>query len=135
MSMNDALSYWSPLCGLVQRLRCWVRVSWRAAASTVEGHWGQLLILPTEGYLEGPGGPIPLRDVQWVEVSTSLIKGGIAGRPLQILDVKDEILAGLRGTQLCWELRESTWSIERVFKEEPVRVFRIANPFFMGSRS
>lgn len=127
--MKDALSYWSPLCGLVSQLRCWVRVAWREGASTEEGRWGQLLTMPTEGYLEGPGGPIPLRDVEWVEVSTSLIKGGIAGRPLEMIDVKDEILAGLRGTQLCWELRESMWSRAGVFEDEPVQVVRIANPF------
>jgi len=132
MSMNDALSYWSPVCGLVRDLRCWVSVSWREGPLTVDGHWGRLLIVPTEGYLEGPGGPVPFRDVQWVEVSTSLIKGGIAGRPLQMLDVKDEILARLRGTQLCWELRESTWSVVRVFEKKPVQVFRIANPFAQG---
>lgn len=84
--------------------------------------------MPVEGYLEGPGGPIPLRDVEWVDVSTSLIKGGIAGRPRQLIDVKDEIFSGLRGTHLPWELRESVWSKEGIFDEEPVQVFRIANP-------
>jgi hypothetical protein len=85
--------------------------------------------MPTEGYLEGPGGPIPLGDVEWVEVSTSRIKGGIAGRPRQMVDTKEEILAGLRGTQLTWELRESAWSMEGVFDEEPVQVIRVINPF------
>jgi len=85
--------------------------------------------MPTAGYLEGPGGPIPLRDVEWVEVSTSRVKGGIAGRPRQMVDTKEEILAGLRGTQLTWELRESTWSMEGVFDEEAVQVVRIINPF------
>ena len=70
-----------------------------------------------------------MRDVEWVEVSTSRIKGGMAGRPRQMVDAKNEILAGIRGTQLTWELRESTWSVEGVFKEEPVQVIRIRNPF------
>jgi hypothetical protein len=127
--MSDASSYWSPLCTLVSQLRCWVRVASRSHASTQEGRWGQLLTMPTEGYLETSGGPIPLRDVEWVEVSTSRIKGGVAGRPRQMIDAKDEVLAGLRGTQLSWELRESTWSLEGVFEEEPVQVVRIVNPF------
>jgi hypothetical protein len=59
----------------------------------------------------------------------SRVKGGMAGRPLQMIDVKDEFLAGLRGIQLSWELRDSTWSIPRVFENEPVQVIRFANPF------
>lgn len=127
--MNDAESYWSPLCKLVSELRCWVRVAWREGSSTKEGDWGQMLIIPTTGYLEGPSGPMPFRDVEWVEVSTSRIKGGIAGRPLQFVDVKGEILAALGGTKLLWELRDSRWFMERVFKDEPVLVARVVNPF------
>lgn len=128
--MKDAESYWSPLCELVSQLRCWVRVAWRTGATTHEGRWGQLLTIPVTGYLEGPGeGPIPIQDVEWVELSTNLIKGGIAGRPLQMIDVKDEILTGLRDKQLDWKLRDSTWSKERIFEDEPVQVIRVVNPF------
>ena len=127
--MKDAESYWSPLCKLVSQLRCWVRIAWREGSSTQEGWWGQLLTIPTKGYLESAGGPTPLRDVEWVEISTSRIKGGIAGRPRQMVDAKDEILTGLKETSLSWELRESTWSIAGIFEEEPVQVIRILNPF------
>ena len=127
--MNDATSYWSPLCTLTSQHHCWVRVAWRENASTLEGWWGQLLTIPTEGYLEGSGGPVPLRDVEWVELSMSKIKGGMSGRPLQIIDVKAEILAELRGTQFSWELRDSTWSVPRLFEDEPVEVVRFMNPF------
>jgi hypothetical protein len=85
--------------------------------------------MPEVGYMESWGGPVPLRDVEWVEVSTMRIKGGMAGRPLQFIDIKDEILAGLQGAQLDWEVRESTWSVQGVFGEEPVQVLRFANPF------
>lgn len=95
---------------------------------------GQLLAIPTEGYLEVAGGPILLRDIEWIDVSTSRVKGGIAGRPRQTVDMKDEILAGLQTIQLDWELRESTWSIPGVFEEEPVQVIRISNPFGPTSR-
>ena len=127
--MSDASSYWSPVCELVSQLRCWVRMGSKAHGSTLEGRWGQLLTMPMQGYLEGPGGPLPMRDVEWVEISTSRIKGGMAGRPRQMIDAKEEILAGLRGAQLTWELRESTWAVEGVFDEEPVQVVRIVNPF------
>lgn len=127
--MKDAVSYWSPLCGLVMQLRCWARVAWREDDATQEGWWGTLLIMPVESYLEGCEGPTPVRDVEWVEVSTNRVKGGLRGLPLEMVNVKDEILAGLVGTQLCWELRETTWSMDRIFQDEPVQVLRFMNPF------
>jgi hypothetical protein len=128
MLMTDAGLYWSQLCGLQLQLRCWIRVVSKFGTATEEGYWGQLLIIPTTGYLEGTSGPIPFRDVEWVDVATCRIKGGIAGVPLQLVDVKDEILAGLRGTSLSRELRDSTWSIGRIFENRSVQVIRIANP-------
>jgi hypothetical protein len=129
MFMKDAISYWAPLCGLVAQLRCWINIASMVGTSTQGGHWGQLLTTPSEGYLEASGGPIPLRDIEWIDISTKRIKGGIAGRPLQMIDAKDEILVSLQGTQLSWELRESMWSVDGVFEEEPVQVVRILNPF------
>lgn len=127
--MNESASYWSPLCNLVQQLRCWVRIAWREDGSTLEGWWSQLLAMPVDGYLEGAGGPVPIRDVEWVEVSTCRIKGGIAGRPRQTIDARDEILAAVRATQLNWELRESKWTVVGHFEDEPVQVVRISSPF------
>lgn len=128
-AMSDAESYWGPLCKLVMQQRCWARVAWREGASTQVGWWGQLLTIPTKGYLEAAGGPTPLREIEWVEVSTKHIYGGMAGRPLKLIDVKEEILASLQETQLSWELRESTWSVMRILEEEPVQVFHFVNPF------
>jgi hypothetical protein len=85
--------------------------------------------MPTAGYLEGPGGPIPVRDIEWVDVSTILLEGGLAGRPLQMINSKDELLAGLRRTQLDWYLCESTWSVSKVFDDQPVQVVRVVSPF------
>lgn len=59
----------------------------------------------------------------------SRVKGGIAGRPLEFIDAKDEILACLRETPVKWELRHSAWSKARIFEDEPVDVVRIANLF------
>lgn len=129
MTVSDADSYWLPLCALVSQLRCWVRVAWRDGAVTQEGWWGQLLTVPTKGYLEAAGGPIPIRDVEWVEVSTMRIKGGIAGRPRQMVDTKEKILTRLDTAQMKSELRNTTWSVRGVFDEEPVQVVRFPNPF------
>lgn len=67
------------------------------------------MIIPTDRYLEAPGGPVPFRNVEWIDVSTKLVKGGVAGRPRELIEVKGELLEGLRGTTLTWELRASTW--------------------------
>ena len=127
--MSGESSYWSQLCPLVMKLRCWVRMAWRQDGETLEGYWGKLLIIPTDGYLEAPGGPVPFRNVEWVDVSTKLVKGGVAGRPRELIEVKGELLEGLRGTTLTWELRASTWSISRVFDTEPVEVIRVTSRF------
>jgi hypothetical protein len=63
------------------------------------------------------------------EVSTKRIVGGIAGRPRQTADIKDDLTSRLHGTPLRWELRNSTWSVEGVFDEEPVQELRVLNPF------
>jgi hypothetical protein len=46
-----------------------------------------------------------------------------------MIDIKDEILSALRGLPVTWELRESSWSVARIFDDEPVQVVRILNPF------
>src|SRR4051812_30289367 len=53
--MNDASSYWFPLCELVSQFRWWVRLAWKEGSSRTVTPWGQLLTIPTHGYLEGPG--------------------------------------------------------------------------------
>ncbi|WP_157216082.1 hypothetical protein [Flavisphingomonas formosensis] len=130
--MDNAVAYWSQLLAVVRLNRCWVRVAWRDGDTTDLGNWGMSLGIPVDGYLEGPDGPWPLGNVEWVDVSMSYLKGGLAGLPLQIVnDRKGEILSGLRATQLDWELRDTTWLIERQFsEEEPVQLARIVNPFF-----
>jgi hypothetical protein len=127
--MSDAVSYWDPLCTLVAQLRCWVRLAYRSRGETLTGRWGQLLKMPTNTYLEGSGGPVPLADVEWVELSTKRIFGGIAGRPLRMVEIKDDVLSVVREAGVTWDLREGTWSVEDVFDDEPVQIVRVLNPF------
>lgn len=91
--------------------------------------WGMLLCLPVRDYLEASGGPVPMRCVEWVELSTLRLKGGLAGRLLERIDASDEVLSSLRGVRVIWELRRTTWSIAGLFLEEPVQVVHIPNPF------
>lgn len=88
-----------------------------------------LLILPVKGYLEGPDGPIPVRDVERIEMSTNIAKGGMAGKPLQMIDIKEEMLAGLSETPAIWTLQDGSWSVGKIFRDEPVQLVRITNPF------
>ena len=127
--MQDAELYWLPLCTIVSELNCWVRVIYREGTSMQEGWWGQMLTIPTEGYLEASGGPTLIRDIAWVEVSTSRIKGGVAGWPRQMIEVKEEILAMVRQSKFSWELLDNIWSVPGIFEDEAVQVIRIANPF------
>lgn len=85
--------------------------------------------MPTDGYLEGPGGPVSFSDIEWIEISMKRVKGGIAGHPLQFIDAKDQILTYLRAAQVKWELHNSTWSVPGIFEGEPVEVVRVANLF------
>ena len=88
-----------------------------------------LLTIPVEGYLEGPEGPVALRDVEWIEFSTKQIKGGLAGRPMQFVDIEQDLLSAMRDVQVVWEVRQGSWSVNGLFDNEPVRVVRIVNPF------
>ena len=50
------------------------------------------------------------------------------------IEIKEEILAGLREAGLAWELREGAWSVEGIFDQEPVQTVRVQNPFGPISR-
>ena len=121
--------YWAPICHIATKLRCWERLSANDGRARWVTDWSMLLTIPTAGYLEVGEGPVPIRHVEWVELSTLRVKGGLAGRPRQMIDVGEDILSHLRQASIAWELRESTWSLKGLFDEEPVQVIRVLNPF------
>lgn len=131
--MDQATAYWSPLIKLVRQLDCWARISWKDGETIEQGTWGQLLIMPVDGYLEGPDGPWPLRVVERVEVSTSRVIR-MLGRPPQMVDVEKDLVTALQATPLKWEMLASTWSMEGArgvpgFEDEPVHIASFPNPF------
>jgi len=85
--------------------------------------------MPVELSLEGPGGPVPIRHIVWVQVMPVRVRGGLAGRPLEFLDIQDEVVARIRGTSAVWALREERWSVEGLFENRPGTAIHIANPF------
>lgn len=91
-----------------------------------------LLIIPVEGYLEAEG-PMPVRDVEWVELALAEVWGGRRGIPLEIRDISDTILPAVRELQVSWELRETTLSTS-IVENEPIRAVHLPNPFFTPKR-
>ena len=87
------------------------------------------MIMPTRGYLEASDGPSPLSEVECVDISTIRIRGGIWGRPRKMIDIENELSSRLRATTAVWELRDGTWSIERIIDDEPLRMIRVLNPY------
>lgn len=128
--MNSDASYWATLCDIVtpQRFQYWARIGWRDGNALAVSAWDQMLAMPNEKYLESSEGPVPLRLVEWVDVSTRVVRRGISGGPRLMKDVKEELLAKLLGTQLIWEERDGTWSVTGIFDDEPVDVIRVLGP-------
>lgn len=98
-------------------------------ASSLETRWGQLLTMPTDGYLEGACGPIRLSQVEFVEVSTIRLRGGLAGRPLIEADIGNSLVSVLETTRAVWSRTRTTWSVGGLFDEKPVEALRVENPF------
>ena len=68
------------------------------------------------------------RDVEYVELSTQTLRGGLAGRPLETVDVKNQLLTLLEGTELRWSVIVKTWTIDRFFRDRPVEIIRVTAP-------
>ncbi|YCO59348.1 hypothetical protein ACL9Z5_002629 [Acinetobacter calcoaceticus] len=129
MTIDRIELYWSSLCRLRAELRCWVHIVRKQDSSVEKGRWGQMLTISIENYLEGPEGFVSFKDIEAVEISINRLRGGMANRPLEMIDIKNEILEALNETQLRWEVSESVWSVDRIFEEESVSVIAILNPF------
>ena len=125
--MASSDEQWSAVCAIVTRLRCWTRMSANDGRARWITDWSTLLTIPAPGYLEVGEGPLPIRYVDWVEVSTLRVRGGLAGRPCQTVPITEEILSALQESSIACEVRESTWSLKGLFAHEPVQVVRIEN--------
>lgn len=76
-----------------------------------------------------------MADVEYVELSTQRVRGGLAGRPLEFVDIKDELLILLAKTTLVWTFVQTTWTLDRFFDERPVEALRVSRPPQTGSVS
>lgn len=125
----EAQRYWQPVCEVVHRFRCWVRLA------SVEGisPWGQLLTTPTSGYLEACWGPVPVHTVSWVQLMPVKVLGGLAGHPLEFVNIQDEVVAAIQETQAIWSFREEQWSVEKIFESRLGTAVHLANPLKSGA--
>lgn len=69
------------------------------------GEWFRWLIIPVEGYLEtGSTGPVPVRDVEWVDVDPVEIVEQGRLIPTRYVDRSDAIVRALRETGAAIEI-------------------------------
>ena len=127
--MTTVNAYWAPICELASRLRAWSRASVSDERDRFTTDWGQLLTLPVNGYLEGSDGPRPIGQFEWIQIAGARVRGGMAGRPLEFVDIFDEIVAGLNQQDRRYEIRSESWSMPGIFENEPVKVLHLPNPF------
>ena len=129
---SDASSYWASLCEIRSRLKCWVRLAWTPDGRPTEvSRWGMLLGIPVPGYLEGPAGPVRMGEVEWVELSTSRLKGCMVDGKSQVAgtrDIREALVSELTATGLVWERHDATWSMAGKFDDLPVQTIRVSAP-------
>lgn len=128
-SVANGDSYWSPITELATRHRCWSRACINDGQNQWITEWGQLLILPVDGYMEVSEGPYPIRQFEWVQLSTAKLRGGLAGRPLEFNNVSQQMLDDLKQHPHRFEIRDEYWSVPRFFENEPVNIIHLVNPF------
>ena len=127
--MTTGHIYWTPICELAKRPRCWSRASVTDGPSQWTTDWGQLLITPVPGYLEVSEGPYTIRQFDWVQLSTITLHGGLAGRPLKFVDISEEILMNAKQLDRPFEIRDELWSMLPLFENQPLKVLHFTNPF------
>jgi hypothetical protein len=127
--MTNGDAYWSPISELAARLRCWSRACINDGQNQWITDWGQLLILPVNGYVEVSEGPYPIRQFEWVQLSTMKLRGGLAGRPLEFIDISQQVLEDLKQHMHRFEIRDESWSVPRFFDSKPVKIIHLVNPF------
>ncbi len=115
---------WRLVCSVVQRINCPVRARVVFDGESVLGDWSLSGVwIPTDGYLElgGEIGPVPLRDVRWVELNPDRPTGGLGGIPASTRSVRHAILEGLRDSGVEWSLVDGNYRISNYLSANAVR--------------
>src|ERR1035438_3257615 len=65
--------YWRAVVDVLRSTHCRFRVKWSQNPEATQ--WERWLIVPTEGYIEtGSLGPVPVREVDWVEIDATEVQ-------------------------------------------------------------
>jgi hypothetical protein len=94
---------WPRLLEAIGPLRPAVRVKWLGDAEPTK--WEPWIIIPSDSYLEtGTMGPVPFREVEWVEVDPA--RTNVKGRLVvaEGADRRDSLIAALEDARLNWSL-------------------------------
>ena len=107
--MSELEEYWSCVVDLLKASPCKVRVKWSRDFEPTR--WGDSVFIPTSHYLEtGSLGPVPMREVEWVEVDTIEIRYvGRLAREL-LIDHADNLI------QVCSEKAIKFQQIEQFLR-------------------
>lgn len=69
--MNGTLTtndYWAGVISLLREFPCLTRVKWLHGDVS---QWDAFLIVPVPGYIESGIGPVPMGEVEWVEIQST----------------------------------------------------------------
>jgi hypothetical protein len=64
--MSQTFNFWRAVEEKLRSTHCRSRIKWSQCVEP--GKWTHFFIVPTDGYIEGRLGPIPVREVDWVEI-------------------------------------------------------------------
>jgi hypothetical protein len=65
-SMSTTCNYWRSVETMLRSTRCRSRIKWSRDSEVTD--WTTFFIVPVDGYIEGLCGPIPVREVDWVDI-------------------------------------------------------------------
>lgn len=88
---------WKRIIELAQTHGLHCRV--KAVDEELPDQWGKVF-MPTDGYIEGGGtGPVPFKDIEWIDLQTSVIEHIGRLLPARIHDKRSDISASLLALQ------------------------------------
>jgi hypothetical protein len=103
---------WPAIVTITSELRAQCRL--KAVGEELPEYWG-VLFIPTSGYLEGGGtGPVPFREIEWVDVQTSVIERRGRLIPDLVHDVSERLALAFNAAGIHFTEHQTCFRIRRV---------------------
>ncbi len=97
MKSEDDL--WSSLMDVLEQFDLLTRVKW--SKNDIPSEWEKVLFMPTSGYLEAPRlGPVPCREVEWLEIDSLELKHRGRLVPPQEINRSEALCNALRNANI-----------------------------------